>query len=349
MKQWRLYLVMGVFIIGSACSYGWFIAAERLEQDIFTHIARFEKEGHYFAHDGIRVSGFPFFIKVKIFNPQIKTKTPSIFNVMVDGPVVVRASVFNRQKIKIKTTHPITINLASFTEDDDWAIKSSGLKGQCLLNQPLTDHIKFTLYNLNFRALRAHQLSFAVKTNRANLYKHQYSLLISEFGSSARLFPGFSQIIQEIYLNISITEPFNIEESLLQSLKNWSLKQGVIEVTEGRLYWDNLKIKSNGTLTVNNDLQPMLAFAAEIYGLDTLLDTLSAQGYLKKKLATLIKLSLSLVKEVKKEDNRLSHYHKVGITLQDGEVVIGSIPIVNLGIFDWQTLNWNKVGVENEK
>jgi Uncharacterized protein conserved in bacteria len=340
MKQWRLYGIIGFILLSSAYSYAWFLSAERLEQRIFKQVALLEQEGYFFAHDGIKVSGFPFSVCVQILDPRFMASAPWSVNISIQGPVKLQAPIFNLNKVQVVSHERCIINFAFLGETEEWALKAHGLDGHFDLKSPLTD-LALTLRKPQFEALTASQLTVAIQFKAGASLKNHYRLTLTDFNPAPLHLPHLSPTIQEIHLDVSATGPFNREISFEAALQEWARNQGILEINQSRLIWDQLKCESNGTLTVDEALQPLMAFAAEIYGLDALLEKLGDAGYIKKAVIPLVKASLHLLKETKQSGKQVSHYHKVALSFQDGEIFLGPIPIAKLGTFNWATLRFN--------
>ena len=306
MKQWRLYFVIGLIVIGSAYSYAWFLSAERLEQKIFNKILTLEQEGYLFAHDGIKVSGFPLSVCVQILDPRFTAKSPLSVNISIQGPVKVQAPIFNLNKVHIFSHEPCIISFAFLGENEEWALKSQGLEGHFYLNNPL-ENLELILQSPKFETLTASHLKVAVRFKAGGSLKNHYSLTLLNFNPATASLARFSKTINEIHFDVSLKGPFNNQVSFEQALQDWARNQGILEVNQGRLIWGDLKCESNGTLTVDENLQPLMAFAAEIYGLDPFLEKLGDAGYIRKNLIPLVKASLQLLKETKQKGNQKTH------------------------------------------
>ncbi|MDP4840468.1 MAG: DUF2125 domain-containing protein, partial [Alphaproteobacteria bacterium] len=123
------------------------------------------------------------------------------------------------------------------------------------------------------------------------------------------------------------------------ALTNWYESAGTLDVGTLSVKWGDLRVDLNGTCALDQGLQPLAAFSAEIYGLNAILKKLSELGFIHENILPVLKASLNFLKESKKSDRGHSIYHKVSITLQDNDLVIGSIPVVK-----FPPINWSKSG-----
>ena len=70
---------------------------------------------------------------------------------------------------------------------------------------------------------------------------------------------------------------------------------GTVEITSIDLRWGAVQITANGTLALNNELQPVGAFATQIAGLESFVTALENSGVLSPSDAAIVRITLSVL------------------------------------------------------
>jgi len=223
-------------------------------------------------------------------------------------------------------------------EKDNLVLKAEkGLNAHLLLSNPLKG-FKVKFQNVRFAGLKAQQIGIGLNIDKEKHGKSAYQLKIEKLGSGSTLFVGMPQVIDSILVDASIKGLIDVTKPIAKSVKVWYESDGVIDVDALKIQWGDLTIESNGTFALDPNMQPLAAFSAEVYGLDTFLTKLGNAGFIHKTLLPIIRTSLYFLKESKGDQKKKSLYHKVAITLQDRELSIGSIPVAKLPAVNWALL-----------
>jgi hypothetical protein len=117
------------------------------------------------------------------------------------------------------------------------------------------------------------------------------------------------------------------------ALAAWRADGGTLEVTKLDLGWGNLGVTANGTLALDEALQPEGALTASIRGYNGIIDAMVAGGTMKAGDAALAKLALGLL--AKTGPDGTSHID-APMTIQAGRLFIGPARLMRLPNFTWQ-------------
>jgi hypothetical protein len=115
-------------------------------------------------------------------------------------------------------------------------------------------------------------------------------------------------------------------------LKAWRDAGGNVNAPELAMEWGDLSFGGEGTLALDNDMQPEGAFTVHLAGYEQALDSLAAAGWIKLNAASLAKLAMGIVAQ-KGVDGRPTV--KTPLTIQNrhislGPAKLGQIPAIKL-------------------
>jgi hypothetical protein len=112
-----------------------------------------------------------------------------------------------------------------------------------------------------------------------------------------------------------------------ERLANWRDGGGVIDFETIGLQWGALKLKGNGTLTLDKLFRPLGAMSSQVYGADAGIDALAAAGRMKADEAAAAK---AVLMAIAKRDETGERYLQVPLTAQDGRLFLGPVALFGL-------------------
>ena len=340
MKKLKLFLFVALLGVIAGYTYLWYLAANKLEMAVIDQVKVLEEKGYRIAYGAIRVKGFPLKINLEIDDPLIEAPGPVAASLSVTGTLHGYSSIFSPTAVEFFADQSVEIKTALAGEEGNSVLRASGLVAQMPLPNPL-QNFKITFQNPHIGAIdvKAHHLSLGLKLHESNRALDLYSFEMTEIDPGKQLLSSFPQIIEGLKVEVSLKGKVRVDLPLETALANWYESDGTLDVGTLSMTWGDLKVDLNGTFALDQALQPLAAFSAEIYGLNKILTKLSELGFVHETIFPLLKASLNFLKETKKEEKGQSIYHKVSITLQDNDIVIGSIPILK-----FPPINWSKLG-----
>ena len=117
------------------------------------------------------------------------------------------------------------------------------------------------------------------------------------------------------------------------ALAAWRADGGTLEVEKLDLGWGDLSVAANGTLALDEALQPEGALTATIRGYGAIIDALVASGAMKAGNAALANLTLGLL--AKPGPDGVSQIN-APVTIQGGRLFIGPARVYRLPTFTWE-------------
>ncbi len=340
MKKLKLFLFVALLGVLGGYTYLWYLAANKLEMAVVDQVALLEEKGYRIAYGAIRVKGFPLKINLEIDDPLIDAPGAVAASLSITGTLHGYATIFAPTTVEFRADQGVEIKTALLGEDNNTVLKASGLTATMPLPNPLQD-FKLTFQSPHIGAVdvKAHHLSLGLKLHENDRAQDLYSFEMTEIDPGKQLVSSFPQIIDRLQADLSLKGKVRIDVPLETALTNWYESDGTLDVGTLSVAWGDLKVDLNGTCALDQGLQPLAAFSAEIYGLNEILKKLSELGFIHENILPILKASLNFLKESKKSKEGHSIYHKVSVTLQDNDVVIGSIPVVK-----FPPINWSKLG-----
>jgi hypothetical protein len=163
--------------------------------------------------------------------------------------------------------------------------------------------------------------------------KSNYKLVIRSEGLTfSKIFNlPVSKMIELIFLKIKIFGNLNIPVNS-ENLEHWRKDGGIIEVEEFVVIDTVIKSMLNGTVSLDENLQILAAFVAEVEGLPFILQNLSDNSHIPidtaNKLAFLLKL-------MSKTSPNGTIKNSFSMTVQDRQLFIGLTPVIGLPLISW--------------
>ncbi|HUC69973.1 MAG TPA: DUF2125 domain-containing protein, partial [Stellaceae bacterium] len=104
----------------------------------------------------------------------------------------------------------------------------------------------------------------------------------------------FAKIIDELAVGATVKGVVP-DGPLAQAVAAWRDAGGTIEVDNLRLQWGGLGFSANGTLALDQTLQPIAAFSGGIEGFDEILKVLVDTDRLTPEQASLVQIALNML------------------------------------------------------
>ena len=156
------------------------------------------------------------------------------------------------------------------------------------------------------------------------------SLRLAEIGLPMAV-PNFGKEIERLRLALTLNGALP-PGKLRDTLAAWRQDGGTVELTDGALQWGALEASANGTLALDEQLQPMGALTATIENHTAIVDAAVAGGMIRARDAGLVKAMLGLMAKPGADGRQQ-------ITLpvsQNDRVYLGPAQVAALPRFSWE-------------
>lgn len=116
-------------------------------------------------------------------------------------------------------------------------------------------------------------------------------------------------------------------------LTRWRDGGGTLELADFTLVWGPLRIAGDGTMALDDALQPVGAFTAQITGLDRLINLLERSGQMRPQQAAIARIGLAVL--TRAPSNGGPPEARVPVSIQNRQLSIGPIPLLRLPVITW--------------
>jgi len=121
---------------------------------------------------------------------------------------------------------------------------------------------------------------------------------------------------------------------LIQSLENWRDSGGTMEISKLALQHGPLKISADGTLALDDKLQPIGALTARMEGFFETIDALKNLGAVKPRDAITAKMVLGVLS--RRSENGAPAHLNLALSAQGNKLYAGPIALMEIPEIDWR-------------
>lgn len=119
-----------------------------------------------------------------------------------------------------------------------------------------------------------------------------------------------------------------------ERLAAWRDAGGTLEINDLTIVWGPLAIAGDGTLALDDNMQPEGAFTAKITGMADLVDALQQAGSISPRDAAVARISLAVL--TRAQEGGAPPAAEVPVSIQDRVVSLGPVPLVQLPEITWR-------------
>jgi hypothetical protein len=347
MKKITKTIVGGVLFV-ALYTAAWFYMAGKLEDHILTQIAILKNKGYDVQHDGVLIGGYPVAISAAVKNPHL-TRV-GILEAWVEGDMVFKAHIWNPYEATSVSSSPFYL---AYGPQGHLLLEGQGM--QMTLFPLDRNHFEVTYEGMSLK----HNDVEVLKVNETHIEVDQKGTEDMEVAQSLDFNIAIHDIEGSLLNNVTLGDQIDVLKaqgtlygkfagnSLQEKLARWYHKAGTINFKSLFVQWGDLKLNIDGTMALDEQLQPLAALTVNVDGLDAVLDTMVQNKTLPPEAAGISKLAMSLFaggakpKSMDEADADSSHVQKgvrLSLTVQNGHVSIGPLPLISLPRVDWKAL-----------
>ncbi len=333
----RAAVTIGVVVLAAFAAYGvyWHVMAGRLRDGLAPWAAARQAEGYTLHWDRVKVGGFPTRFRFRFAGAHFTAQRPVPIAFTVSS-LDVWAEPWNLHHWRFSTGDVAQVadpfGAAGFSLDH---VEGSA---QFDAGEPLALDVA-----ISGAAGSGFAQGFAIGTASAHIEvppnpprNHRDTALdaVLELGA-VRLpesVPGFGDTVTNLAFSTDLKGGLP-PGPLAPALAAWRDAGGTVELRYFRLRWGGLLIDANGTLALDNALQPEGALSAEITGQDAAVDLAVTSGALQPADAALAKAVLGLLAKPGPSGEKAI---TVPLTLQQDHIFLGSAAIASLPHISWE-------------
>jgi len=338
-KRWLIGGIILCVALGAAYTGYWFWLARTFEQQLALWIEQQRASGYTVVYSEPQISGFPFRMQVRVLSPEIGSLSqrtawrwlganteifvapwqPLNLTVNADGKhelVLLSAGAHRR----------FDVILPNATAEID--LSPSGQPKRVEVNIPwaivVDETAEYEVGHINWR----HE---TVESRTSSLGTAIVFRLIADSIPIADTQSVLGSVVRHAELEGRIQElvPAN---TLRATIEGWREIGGTVEVTRFAAGWGPLALTADGTLALDQSLQPIGAFTATVRGYNETVDAAVAAGYMTTAQGAAAKVWLNSKAETDDGGSKV----KLPITIQDGFVSMGPVKLAQLRPIEWQ-------------
>lgn len=326
-------LLIGLWIAG------WFYAADQARKRLAIWTAAQQAAGNVVTYDTLEVGGFPFRIVVAIEGPAYGTPTyrwQATSLALAFQPWNLRRFGFRMagaQRLDIATGNNVeTIHLTMDQADGTGSFDAAG---------------NMSAFESEFRTLSIaieQGPAYGFNTLRVEgrvpanpIPKPDGTSMELAFAADQIALPAEQAILAPQIERAAGMIAFNGRlpaQPLIPALTAWRDAGGAIDFAQLSLRWGALTVEGDGTVALDNALQPLAASSLRVSGFNETLDRLAAAGVIRPDAAGATKFALGLI--AKSPDGGGPPVASVPVSIQSQQVFVGPIVISRLRPIRWE-------------
>lgn len=351
----RKYLIFlsVLVLLAFAWACGWFWMADRLRTDIDEFVGNQKSNGVTLTWEHLRVSGFPIRFDTDFTAPAARldsvdrtvtwTGANTSIRPFIEGPGVVSFRAPGQHNLDIREPgFNFSVQSQSNSLEGRLGFNNRGqiqaLRG---LAEPFDlvingqDRIGIARAAFDIERLPGTASGDSVHpdpvTDTLAVVLDQIDL--SDLAIDDDITKSLGNEMTRVAADLSLRGPLKADAISPEALARWRDAGGTIEIESLELVWGPLRFAGDGTLAVDNALQPVGSFSARISGLDKLIDLLEQRGQLRKQQAAIARIAIAVL--TRTPANGGPPEARVPVTIQDRMVSIGPVPLLQLDPIVW--------------
>ncbi len=332
-------LVLSLALAFAACCAGytgyWVYLAHRLQAEIGPWAEAQRARGTALSWDSLAVEGFPAVIRLRFTQARAAAEKPLSYS--ATAPVLLaQTRLWEVRRWRLSAPSGAQVELPG----EAGGVAAAALDGTVDLGDAGGARI-----DLAGRALTGSGIAagVTVATAEARLVlpagtpaSHRdpafaVSLRLSDTALPVTV-PSFGKEIQTLSLGLTLKGALP-PGRLRDALALWRQDGGTVELTDGTLHWGALEASANGTLALDDQLQPIGALTATIENHNAIIDAAVASGTLRAGDASLVKIVLGMMAKPGADGHQQL---TLPVSLQNDRLYLGPAQIAALPRFTWK-------------
>lgn len=313
----------------------WYLLVDETRQQLDAWFADVRTAGHDITVQDIKFSGFPSRITIGLENLKFTHAngqwhvdvpyaqaygTPWELN-RIDGSVGIPVSIEHRHRDRTDTYNVASADNAFVVTLSDQAAFDLTITDAAIEGSNIEQLIKIDA--LAARLAQGDESIFL----RASLNANGITL------PDPQLSP-FGEKIASLQTDIDILVRPTHAGSLAEQLDIWRRSGGAVEVRRLSVRHGVLGLDGDGTITLDQNLQPEGAFGVSVIGFNPAVDALVAKEFVKRQEGQLAKAALGLFAKVPAGGG--PKQIDVPLTIQDRKLTVGPFPLIRVPRIYWE-------------
>jgi hypothetical protein len=334
----RRLLLVAVLVLAVGCAgytgY-WVYLAHRLQAEIGPWAEAQRAHGTTLAWQSLAVEGFPAFVRLRFTGASAAGEKPLGF--AGKAPVLLAETrLWDIRHWRLSAPDGAQVTLPA----EAGGVTATGLEGSVDLGDAAGTRLDLAGRALSGSGVAAGVTVAAAEARLVLPAAEPASHRDPAFALSLHLadtalpvtVPSFGKEIETLSLALTLKGALP-PGPLRDALSLWRQDGGTVELTDGRLRWGTLEANANGTLALDDELQPIGAFTATIENQNAIIDAAVASGTLRAGEGNLVKIVLGMMAKPGADGHKQL---TLPVSVQNDRLYLGPAQIASLPRFTWQ-------------
>lgn len=339
----RIVVIVPLALLALAALYAlfWLWAATRIESDLEAWATARRAEGYRVAHGAVTRGGFPRYVEVTIPSPVIEAPAREGGWGWRGQSIVGRIRPFSLGDIEVTANGNHDLTLPAILGGGSVTLAARSAGADASLGRD--GHFRRASIRVEDASIAgaAAPIRIGHLAGRADWpeVKGEHtatSLAVAVDGSAIDLPPSlklpFGPRLESLDLRAEVRGVVPPGPAV-ESLARWREEGGTVEVGTLGLRWPPLSLHANGTMALDDQLQPIGALTARIQGFFEAVDALTKDGVVRPRDASMAKVVLGML--AKSPNGGGPPTISVPLTIQDRLLFVGPVKLVPLPDIHW--------------
>jgi hypothetical protein len=334
----RSLLILAALVVIAAAGYSgyWFFIARDIRQGIEPWRAARAAQGLAITWRTLDVTGFPFRFRLDASDASLAASEPFPYAAK-SAAIEAEASPFDLQHWRFRAPQGAEIAASQGAG----GIAADGIAGTVAVDDKstiVTAEAHGVAGEGLARGFAAATLGLSLtlpqkapQTDRDPLASASLSLSSADL---PQLPPAFPKKLDALTLAATLRGAIPGAPSFAAALAKWRDGGGTLDIESGHVAWAKTAIDLDGTLSLDEAMQPEGALTVRIKGGDAMIDAIVDAGGIEPRYADLAKAVLRAIGHPDDSDDT-SDELRVPVTLQDRRIFVGPAPIAPLPQVKW--------------
>jgi hypothetical protein len=335
----------GLALLALAYALFWFSVATKSRDAVLQWVDGQRAHGFTVRYDSLITSGFPFSIRLRFINPGMgapHVRSPWGWE---GASLELLIKPWNLQNIRATTSGPqmLAIPFKRKTETYNGVAALARLDLKLAGGEPETVHLLLDGIELKaeipgLAAINVAAADLIIERLETGKVDYQTTSTSVSFSLQGVTGPWLAAsplggAVQNLVLEARQMGSFD-EGPLVESLENWRDSGGTVEIGRLNIQHGPMKFNADGTVALDDTLQPIGALTARIEGFFETIDALQRLGAVTSRNAITAKMVLGVLS--RKSSNGGPAHLNLALSAQSGRLYAGPIALMEMPKVDWR-------------
>lgn len=318
---------------------GWFYVADRARGRVTAWVEAEQTAGNTISYRALEVGGFPFRVEIAIDQPEYGTPA-----YRWRGPALaILVLPWRLDRLGFETAGSHQLDIAMDGETETVHLTTERADGEATFDPDGT----LTAFEGDFRSLaigvekgpayRLNNLRVEGRVPADPGPAPDATVLELAFAGDQIALPADQALLGPQIERLAASLAFNgrlPDQPLIPALAAWRDTGGAIDLANISLRWGPLSVEGDGTVALDNALQPLAASSLHVSGYNETLDRIAASGAIPPDTAAATKFALSLIAKAPSAGG--PYVATVPVSIQSQRVFVGPIEVARLRPIRWE-------------